>query len=125
MELVECRYMELNRYQIYDLLRQARVARLAVAAGGQPYIVPMCVQWQLDGDTSILHMASMAGGRKLEILAENDMVALEIEKETCVGTDVVLAQGRCIVLPVEAGVRLAVIVRELSGRRYFLTEAAE
>lgn len=120
--MADLRYQELNLYQIYDILRQAYIARLALSADDQPYVIPMHMQWQLDGGTSILHMATSADGHKVDILGKNDRVAVEIERDTCVGTDVVLAQGRCLLLPDAAGLRLAVLVSALSGRRYFLTD---
>ena len=120
MERVQRVYQELNLCQMLDILREVRVARVAVCAQDQPYITPMYFQMQMEGAALILHLACEDRGLRLACLRENPRIALEIERESCVGTDVVLALGEAELRPAEDGMRLRVMVEELSGRRVFL-----
>lgn len=120
MERTRRVYQELNLCQMLDILREVRVARVAVCAQDQPYITPMYFQMQMEGAELILHLACEDRGLRLACLRQNPCVALEIERESCVGTDVVLALGEAELRPAEDGMRLRVMVEELSGRCVFL-----
>lgn len=118
--MAELRYQELNLLQILDVLRPGGVARLALSEDGQPYVVPMVFQLEVQRAQPILHLVSPAAGRKMAILRGNDRVCLEIERPDCAWTDIVLAEGRATIGMVqEEGVDLRVHPHTLSGRRFF------
>lgn len=119
---MELHYQELNLMQILDVLREGGVARLALAEDGQPYVVPMAFQLEVRRAQPILHLASPAAGRKINILRQNDKVCLEAERPGCAWYDVVLAEGRATLGAAgEGGAELCVYPHTLSGRRFFLT----
>lgn len=118
----ELRYQELNLMQILDALREGGIARLALAEDGQPYVVPMAFQLEVVRAQPILHLASPAAGRKMDVLRGNDRVCLEVERPGCAWYDVVLAEGRATLgAAQEPGVEIRVHPHTLSGRRFFLT----
>lgn len=121
MEMTELRYMVLKLYQIYDVIRSASVARLAVTDGTRPYVTPMRFQWELDGQTSIFHFACTAHGRRFDCLTEYPHAMVEIERRTADGTEVVLAEGAAVMLfsPEDDAALVQVIAERVTGRRYF------
>lgn len=122
--MAELHYQELNLLQIFDVLRHARIARLAVSRANQPYVVPMRFQLEVRGKETILHLISRDGGRKMDTLRVNDRVCLEIELPGCAWVDTVVIQGRATVGIHEPGkaVELCVAARHMTGRRYFQPE---
>lgn len=119
--MADLRYMELNLMQIFDVLRAAGVARLAVCSGGQPYVVPVTYQLEADGSAAVLHLASPGSGRKLDMLRRNKNVCLEAELPSCAWLDTVLLEGEAAIgAAAECGVFITVKAETLSGRRYFL-----
>lgn len=122
--MAELHYQELNLLQIFDVLRHARIVRLAVSRANQPYIVPMRFQLEVRGKETILHLTSRDGGQKLDALRVNDRVCLEIELPGCAWLDTVVIQGRATVGIHEPGkaVELCVAARHMTGRRYFQPE---
>lgn len=120
--MTEIHYQELNLMQILDILREGGIARLALSMDGQPYVVPMAYQLEMQQVQPILHLASPASGRKVDILRANDQVCLEVECPGVAWFDVVLAEGRALLNTVsEEGVHIRVYPHTLSGRRFFLT----
>lgn len=119
--MTELRYQELNLIQILDVLRPGGVARLGLCQDGQPYVVPLAFQLEARGAQLILHLASPAAGRKMDILRRNARVCLEIEQQACAWLDTVLVEGRAAIGAVqEGGVLLRVLPEEVTGRRFFL-----
>ena len=64
-----------DRAAIDDILARAQVCRVAMADGGQPYVVPL--NFGYDGRALYLHCAKE--GRKLEILRKNPLVCFEVD----------------------------------------------
>jgi len=64
-----------DRREIEAVIREARVCRLGLSDGGEPYVVPLCFGW--DGEALYFHGDS--AGRKMEILARNDRVCVEFD----------------------------------------------
>jgi nitroimidazol reductase NimA-like FMN-containing flavoprotein (pyridoxamine 5'-phosphate oxidase superfamily) len=64
-----------DRMQIDAIIKSCIVCRLAMADGGQPYIVPLCFGYR----GNILYFHTARAGRKLEILRENPRVCFEFE----------------------------------------------
>lgn len=120
--MTELHYQELNLMQILDVLREGGIARLALSEDGRPYVIPMIFQLEVHKAQPILHLASPAAGRKMDILRSNDLVCLEMERPGCAWHDVVLAEGHAVPDKAqEAGVHIRVYPHTLSGRRFFLT----
>lgn len=120
--MAEVHYQELNLMQILDVLRAGGVARLGLSGDGQPYVIPMAFQLEVQQAQIILHLASPPSGRKITILRGNDRVCLEIERPGCAWYDVVLAEGRATLgAAPEPGVEICLYPHALSGRRFFLT----
>jgi len=119
--MADLRYQEMNLMQILDVLREGGVARLALSEDGQPYVVPMLFQLEVRRAQPILHLASLATGRKMDILHRNDKVCLEVERPGCAWFEVVLAEGRATLgATQEPGTEICVHPHTLSGRRFFL-----
>lgn len=64
-----------DQAEIDEIVRQARVVRLAMIDGARPYMIPML--YGFDGDHLFLHSAR--GGRKVDVLRENPEVCFECE----------------------------------------------
>jgi uncharacterized protein len=64
-----------ERAELEAVIHEARVCRMGLCDGQLPYIVPLCFGYA--ADTFYFHCA--AEGRKLEILAQNPAVCLELE----------------------------------------------
>ena len=64
-----------DQAEIHDILREARLLRLAMIDGERPYMVPML--YGFDGDHLYLHSARE--GRKVDVLTCNPEVCFECE----------------------------------------------
>ena len=64
-----------DQAEIHEILRQARVVRLAMIDGVRPYMIPML--YGFDGDHLYVHSAR--DGRKLAVLRKNPEVCFECE----------------------------------------------
>ncbi|MGN0779199.1 MAG: pyridoxamine 5'-phosphate oxidase family protein [Aristaeellaceae bacterium] len=117
----ELRYQELNLMQMLDVLRAARLTRLAVADGPQPYVVPLCYQLEVTRGQIVIHLSMPEQGRKVDILHRNALVCLEFELPACAWVDVVVLEGRAAVGMREPGRGMDVCIQAVSmtGRRYF------
>jgi len=118
-------WQELNLLQIFDVLRQSPLCRLAVAgADGQPWCVPMRFQLEVRGNQTIIHLTTPDAGRKLEAVEANDRVCLEFELPGCAWLDTVVITGRAamgIYLPGQA-VEWRITAGEMTGRRYYTVD---
>lgn len=112
-------YISLNLMQMLDVLRQSDTAVVALDAGG-PYAVVMHVQLEMDLAQPVLHLSCAAEGRRMAGLEADPRCALLFRRDTCTGTDTVLAEGVAEIIPAGDGVRLRMPVERISGRRYFL-----
>lgn len=65
----------LKRDECYDVLRKARLGRLACALDGQPYIVP--VSFAYDDGEFIYSFATV--GQKIDWMRKNPKVCIEVE----------------------------------------------
>ena len=64
-----------DRSEIEAILDRALVCRLGLCDGGRPYVVPVCFGYQ--GSTLYVH--SSPTGRKIDVLARNPAVCLELD----------------------------------------------
>lgn len=117
--MAELTFQELNLMQMLDVLRPGGIARLALARDGQPYVIPMAFQLEMQGVRPILHLASPAQGRKVDILRSNDRVCLESELPSCAWIDTVLVEGRATVDAIQGGLEIRVQPHSMTGRRIF------
>ena len=68
---------DINR--IGDILKEAKVCRLALFNGKYPYIIPMCFGYDLDSDKLELYFHCAAKGKKIELIKANIHAAFEID----------------------------------------------
>lgn len=66
--------------EIEEVLRSARVARIALFDGEYPYIIPMCFGYDLTGGKLELYFRCEEKGRKTELIRANSKAAIEIDK---------------------------------------------
>ena len=76
-----------DRAELYRILHEARLCRLAMTGGDGPYLVPLT--FALDGEDLVLHSARV--GRKIEALRRNPAVCFEVEE----GVEVATAGTAC------------------------------
>jgi nitroimidazol reductase NimA-like FMN-containing flavoprotein (pyridoxamine 5'-phosphate oxidase superfamily) len=60
---------------IEDIIRKARVCRLALSENGRPYIVPLCFGYKDNN----LYFHSAHEGKKLDIIKKNNNICFEID----------------------------------------------
>lgn len=63
--------------QIEAIIERAKVCRLAMCDGMQPYVVPLCFGYK----DRILYFHSALAGRKVDILQRNPQVCFEIDTD--------------------------------------------
>ncbi len=90
-------YENLSYSRMLQVLNTGRVARMALAANGQPYVVPLCYTCRMDGCIPVLELKAHSEGRLLAALAANPNVMLEIERTVHGATECVLLQGQALV----------------------------
>lgn len=66
--------------KIEDVLRSARVCRIALFDGEYPYIIPMCFGYDLTGGKLEIYFRCEEKGKKMELLKANGKAAFEIDK---------------------------------------------
>ncbi len=66
---------------VRDVLDRAAVLRLALADGGEPYLVPVLFAREPSPEGERLYFHSAREGRKMEVLARNPRVCFEAEGE--------------------------------------------
>jgi len=72
-----------TRSEIDEVIRDSQVCHLAVAAEGDPYVVP--VSFGYDGVAVYFHTAS--DGKKIDIINSNPRVCVEFERNVRLVTD--------------------------------------
>lgn len=76
-----------NREEIRKVLDECKVCRLGMIADGKPYIVPMNMGCDYDGEKLVLYFHCAKEGKKLKLLGGNAQVGFEMDKE------IALAEG--------------------------------
>jgi nitroimidazol reductase NimA-like FMN-containing flavoprotein (pyridoxamine 5'-phosphate oxidase superfamily) len=117
---------------IESIIRRSLVCRLAMADGGQPYVVPISFGYQ----RRCLYFHSAAEGRKIEILRKNPRVCFEFDVDlslkksdrpcrwgmkfkSAVGT----GTARFIEEPEEKRRALSIILSQYSSERFEIADA--
>jgi hypothetical protein len=113
-----------DRREIEAILQKASVCRLAMADGGEPYVVPL--NFGYEGDCLYFHCARE--GRKIDIIRRNDRVCFEVETDVqvipaekpCGWTTrfrCVIGRGRAVLVddPAEKRRGLEVLMRHYGG----------
>lgn len=116
-------YSELSTHQILTVLRTTNVAYLALAAEGQPYVIPMRYTLDAQGDTPVVCMSTSAYSLKSAILHANPQVCIAFSLLGCAWIDSVLLLGAAQLDEADDMPQLSFTVpaEVLSGRRYYLT----
>lgn len=78
-----------DRGRIDAILQRALVCRLGLAAGEEPYVVPLAFGY--DGEALYFHSAKGGRGRKLEMIRANPRVCFEVDMDH----ELVLGDGPC------------------------------
>ena len=66
--------------EIEDVLRSARVCRIALIDGVYPYIVPMCFGYNFTGEKLEIYFCCKEKGKKIDLIRSNGKAAFEIDK---------------------------------------------
>ena len=66
--------------EIEDVLRSARVCRVALIDGAYPYIVPMLFGYNLTGERLELYFRCEEKGKKMDLIGSSANAAFEIDK---------------------------------------------
>lgn len=67
--------------QIRQMLDEFKVCRLGFMDEGIPYIVPLNMACDYDGERLVLYFHCAKEGKKLKLIRENPMVGFEMDKE--------------------------------------------
>lgn len=70
-----------NPEEIRKILEGCKVCRLALVDEGAPYIVPMNMACDYDGEKLVLYFHCAKEGKKLELIRKNPKVGFEMDKE--------------------------------------------
>lgn len=70
-----------KREDIEAVLQGCKTCRVAMAAGGRPYIIPMAFGYRWDGEDLVLYFHCGLRGRKNRALRENPQVCFEMDIE--------------------------------------------
>lgn len=66
--------------EIENILRSARVCRIALIDGAYPYIIPMCFGYNLRGGKLEIYFRCEEKGKKMDLIKANNNAAFEIDK---------------------------------------------
>lgn len=67
--------------EIRKVLEDCKVCRLGIVDEGAPYIVPMNMACDYDGEKLILYFHCAREGKKLELLRKNPRIGFEMDRE--------------------------------------------
>ena len=70
-----------NSEEIRKVLGECKVCRLGMIADGKPYIVPMNMGCDYDGEKLIIYFHCAREGKKLGLLRESAKVGFEMDRE--------------------------------------------
>lgn len=76
-----------DQAELEEVLRSSGVMRLGMAAGGVPYVVPL----NFGHEPGRIYFHCAREGRKLDMIAENDLVCFEVEG----GHEIIVADKPC------------------------------
>lgn len=68
-----------NVREMLGIIEKCKVCRLGLSRGQQPYVLPMCFGYELDQWGVVFYFHGAARGEKLDILAENPQVCIEMD----------------------------------------------
>lgn len=116
---------------IRKILGECRVCRLGMIDNGKPYVIPMNMGYDYDGEELVLYFHCAKEGKKLDLLRENGQVAFEMDKEyALIEGDMpcqysyryasVIGSGKAEILEDEAekGYALAKIMKHQTGKDF-------
>ncbi|MDF2820784.1 MAG: 5-nitroimidazole antibiotic resistance protein [Clostridiales bacterium] len=70
-----------RKEEIFDIIDQCKVCRIAMIDNGKPYIVPMNFGYEEIDDKLIFYFHSAKQGRKIDIMKSNNQVCVEMDCE--------------------------------------------
>ena len=66
---------------IEDIIKSCKVMRLAMAANGAPYVVPLNFGYEITGSQLTLYFHCAAKGQKTDIIKKNPRICFEMDAE--------------------------------------------
>lgn len=66
--------------EIEQIIKQARVCRLGLVDGSEPYVVPICFGYE----KNIFYFHCAPEGRKIDLIKKNSQVCVEIEADVAI-----------------------------------------
>ena len=70
-----------------NIIKKCMVCRVGMISGGKPYIAAMNFGYELSADTVIFYLHSAAEGRKIDALAENPDVCIQMDIQAGLSAD--------------------------------------
>ena len=121
--------------QIRGILDTAKVLRLGLALGDEPYIVPMNYGYIMEGEKLTFYLHSARKGKKLDILRANPKVFVELDCDLkpfdgvkpCqygLSYSSLMARGRAGILvdPVEKMAAMTALMKTQTGKDFSFNE---
>lgn len=124
---------EITNYgEIEDIIQKAKVCRIAMVDGDEPYVVPVCFGYKKNS----LYIHGANAGRKIDILKRNNRVCFEVDvdveivsKEKACNFSTkyrsVIGTGKAYILEKDEEKQRAlnVIMKHYAGREFSFTKA--
>ena len=120
--------------EIMEILSRCQVCRLGMCQKGMPYVVPLNVGVEREGERLVLYFHGAREGKKLDIIRENPQVCVEFDGEhrllegetACAHSfayESVIGFGKAEILESheEKAQGLAAILRSLTGKEFTFT----
>jgi len=124
-----------NETEILEIVNGCKVLRLGMVDAGRPYVVPLNFGYTIAGAVITIYLHCAKNGRKLEVLAKNNKVCIEMDRMTQLITgesgcdyscnfESLIGEGQAVILTDEAEKIKALnhIMKHQTGRDDFSFE---
>ncbi|MBU4540518.1 pyridoxamine 5'-phosphate oxidase family protein [uncultured Acetobacterium sp.] len=124
-----------NETEILEIVNGCKVLRLGMVDAGRPYVVPLNFGYTIAGAVITIYLHCAKKGRKLEVLAKNNKVCIEMDRMTQLITgesgcdyscnfESLIGEGQAVILTDEAEKIKALnhIMKHQTGRDDFSFE---
>lgn len=125
-----------SQKQIFEILRECKVCRVAMVNGARPYIVPMNFGVEIKNEKVTVYLHCAPSGKKLDILQQNANVCIEVDcehylteaNEPCgygFNFASVIGEGKAEILtdPADKAHGLSILMAHQTGKEFFFTES--
>ncbi len=76
-----------NTAEIEQIIKQARVCRIGLVDGSEPYVVPVCFGYE----KNVFYFHCATEGRKIDLIKKNNQVCVEVEADV----EIINAENPC------------------------------